>query len=191
MALIKETREVEAIDKLLALKVSGSFFFKKEMADYMNESTITEVQSRLEYLYNKAVVFNCGRAFNPQYHFNRLVDGDTQHPKVVLQLVMPRNTLVMAKVAGEIVLDLSFSQYGALCLELPVESPALKLARENNWKATDAELEALSKLIEAAKALQQLGSKSFPVSLDLGRDGVKLHAGYYNPADQVRAALAR
>lgn len=191
MSLIKESREIEAVDKLLALKVSGSFFFKQEMADYMDEEAFAELRERLDHLYNKAVVFNCGRAFNPKYHFNRMVDGDTQDPKVVLQLIMPGNTLMAAKVSGEIVLHVSFSKHGALTLSLPVESEALKLARQNNWKASDEELEALTKLIEAAKTLQELGSKSFPVKLDVGRTGVTVQTQYYNPADQVRAALAR
>lgn len=191
MSLITETRHIEAVDKLLALNVSGSFFFKKEMADYMTESDITELQARLGQLYNKALVMNCARAFNPKYRFHRVIDTDTQAPKVVLQLLMPGNALTPAQVAGEILLDMMFSKHGALMLSLPIEAAAVKLARENNWKASDEELEALTILIEAAKRLQQLGSKNFPVQLDVGREGVTVRTNYHNPVDQVRAVLAR
>lgn len=191
MSLIKGTREIEAVDTLLALTISGSFFFRKEMAEYMAESVVIDVQKRLEHLYNKAVVFNCGRPFNPKYHFNRVIGGDTQEPKVVLQLVMPGNTLVQAKVCGEIQLDLSFTSYGALVLSLPPESPAVALAREHNWSVSEAELEALDKLLMAAKTLQTLGSKHLPIEVACTKHGIKIHTGYHNPVDQVRAALAR
>jgi hypothetical protein len=186
-----ESQHLVEVDKLLKLSMSGSWFFKNQMQDYADESEIAEIAKRLDTLYDQGVKHNAGRSFNPKYQFHRVADMDTQTPKVYLQLLLPGNHFNAAKLVGEICLHLSLEDHGCIRLSLPLETAAQKLAREHHWKVSEAELEALTTLIEAAKALQDLGSKNLPVTLDVGRDGVKISTGYYNPVDQVRAALAR
>jgi hypothetical protein len=192
MPQIFEAKHLAAIDKLLTLTISGSWYLRLELKDYMVEAQIGELATRLEQIYEKGVkTQNSGRPFTPKYRFHRMVDADTHLPKIALQLMLPGNHFNQAEVAGEILLVVGFEAHGSLVLSLPVESPAAKLARENNWKATDAELEALTNLINAAQVLQALESKHFPVKVDLSREGVKIQTGYYNPMDQVRLALTR
>lgn len=179
-----------AIDKLLEKEISGTWFFRNEMEEFMDNETFDAVQKRLEYLYDKAVIANSGRAFNPKYRFHRVTGIDTQQPKVYLHLLMPGNHFHNAKLVGELILDLKFTEHGGLTMSLPPEAPAEALAREQRWSASEAELEAINKLIEAARALQALDSKRFDVKLSIGKDGIKINTGYSNPADKVRAVLA-
>jgi hypothetical protein len=180
-----------AIDKLLEKEISGTWFFRNEMEEYMDTDTFDTVQARMEYLYEKAVISNNGRPFNPKYRFHRVSGIDTQEPKVFLQLLLPGNHFNTAKVAGELILDLHFTERGGLTMALPPEAPAETLAREQKWSASEAELEALNKLIEAARALQALQSKRFRCEVSCEKDGIKINTGYSNPTDKIRAVLAR
>jgi hypothetical protein len=191
MPHINDAQAIAALDELLKKDISGSWFFKNQMEDYMDDATFAEVQKRLDYLYKKAVVLNNGRAFNPKYRFSRLVDADTHEPKVILLLTLPGNHFNEAKVVGELALNVVVGERGHISLTLPPEAPAKSLAREHSWNASEAELEALNRLIEAARDLQKLQSKHFPVEMLCQKDGIKIQTGYRNPVDQVRAALAR
>lgn len=186
-----EGKHVLTLDKLLKEATSGAWFFRNAMAEHMDEAALRELMKRLDVLYDRGVKQNAGRNYNPKYKFHRTADMDTQEPKLFLQLHLPGNHFNNAEVVGEICLHLDLLEHGCIRLSLPPETEAEKLAREHNWKVSEAELEALDVVIAAAKALQELGSKHLPVQLDLGRDGVKISTGYYNPVDQVRAALAR
>jgi hypothetical protein len=179
-----------AIDKLLEKDISGTWFFRNEMEEYMETETFDAVKKRLDDLYDQAVISNNGRAFNPKYRFHRVSGIDTQAPKVYLRLLMPGNHFNTAKLVGELILDLHFTEHVGLTITLPPEAPAEALAREQKWRASEAELDALNKLIEAARALQALDSKRFDVQFSVGKDGIKINTGYSNPTDNIRKLLA-
>lgn len=186
-----ETKHLAAIDKLLGQTISGSWFFRRELEEYMTETQVSDIFLHLDLLYEKGVVKNMGRPYNPKYKFHRTVGIDTHAPMLALQVLLPGNHAHQEELAGELLLNLEFAPHGAIRLSVTPETPAQKLARENKWKATTSELAALNKLIEAARELQAMGSKNFPIELKVGHAGVQINTRYYNPADQVRAALAK
>jgi hypothetical protein len=191
MPQLFEEKHLLTIDKLLDLQINGSWYFRREMEEFMDAAQIVDVCMRLEQIYEKGVVKNMGRPYNPKYKFHHTLGMDTQASKIVLQVILPSSPIHAPELAGELVLNMAFEPHGAIRLSVPAEAPAEKLARENGWKASPVELEALNTLIEAAHALQSLGSKHFLIELHVGRAGVQVLTRYYNPADQVRAALAK
>jgi hypothetical protein len=191
MPQLFEEKHLATIDKLLKLEVSGSWYLRREMEEYMSQTEVSDMFLHLDQIYEKGVIKNNGRPFNPKYKFHRTLGMDTQSPQVMVLVLLPGNSMHREETAGELLLNVELGAHGAIRLSVPPESMAQKLARENNWKATAAELEALNTLIEAARALKALGSKNFPIDLQVSKSGVKINTGYYNPADAVRAALAK
>jgi hypothetical protein len=184
MPHIFEEKHLATIDKLLKLDVSGSWYFR-------SEGQIADMFLHLDQIYEKGVTKNNGRPFNPKYRFHRTVGMDTQSPQVILQVLLPSSHVHTEELAGEIALNVELGAHGSIRMYVVPETTAERLAREGKWKASVAELNALNKLIDAARELEALKGKSFQVELHVGRAGVQVNSRYYNPADQVRAVLAK
>ncbi|WP_144106776.1 hypothetical protein [Paraburkholderia sp. BCC1886] len=178
-----------ALGKLLALSVTGSWFLRGELADYMAKDTVNEVVRRLDKLYERSLVLNGGKAFSPRYTFGCAVDPKTGHALVKIQIVLPGTHHHTGRVVSELSMQLNESADGAITLSLPDETPVAQKARECNWRTNAAEEAALNKLLDAAKELQALRSKRFAVDLHADKNGIRIRAAYRNPIDIVRAAL--
>lgn len=189
MAALQD-KHIASLDKILGREISGMFFLRGELQEFMDANEVTELIKRLDPLYELGKVKNHGRSYNPKYRAHRLVDADTVKPKVVFQVILPGNGVHKAEVVGELLLAVKLEEHGGVVLALSEETEAEKLARVNNWKAGEAELKALDALIEAARTLEKFGGRSFPVQLSVGSDGVQLSAKYADPMKAVRAVLA-
>lgn len=190
MATLQE-KHIRALDGILGLDMNGSFYVRNELeAVFMNNGDVTALLKRTEPLYEKGKLKNGGRPFSPRYKFNRLVDADTVAPKIVFQVILPGSHIHQVEVVGELLLDVLLGETGDVYFALPAESAAGKLARENNWKASEAEIQALDALITAAKALEKFGNRNFPVQISIGASGVQVSASYADPMQAVRLALA-
>jgi hypothetical protein len=185
-----QEKHIKTMDTILRREISGTFFLRNELQEFMLNDEITALLKRADQLYEAGKLKNNGRSYNPKYRLHRMVDADTAHPKVAFQVLLPGNSLNKAEVAGELLLSVQLADHGGVTFTLPPESEAQKLARENNWKASEAELQALDNLISAARELQKLGNRNFPVKVEVGSSGVKVGAHYHDPMKAVRLALA-
>jgi hypothetical protein len=185
-----QEKHIKTLDAILNKEISGIFFLRNELQDFMVNDDITQLVKRAEAIAEEGKVKNAGRTFNPKYKFSRLVDADTVKPKIVFQVSLPGNHFHNAEVIGEMQLTLNLHDYGAVTFSLPEESEAEKLARENKWKVSKEELEALDNVIKAARALQALGNHNFPVAVQIDSNGLSLNAHYNDPMRAVRLAMA-
>lgn len=189
MATLQE-QHIKTLDGILRREISGTFFLRNELQEFMGNEEITEFLKRIDSLYEAGVVKNKGRKFNPKYKFHRLVDADTVRPKIVFQVLIPGDHFHNAEVIGDVLLDVIRGEHGEVTFGLPEESEAVKMARENKWKVGKEELDALDALITAARNLQALGNRNFPVNVQVDSSGLSLNAFYNDPMRAVRVALA-
>jgi hypothetical protein len=190
MATLQE-RHIRALDKILGQEMKGTWYLRNELdAVYMNNDDITKLIAMVEPIYEKGRKLNGCRPYSPIYKFNRLVDAHTTLPKIVFQVLMPGSHIHQSVVVGEILLDVKLAEVGDVYFTLPEETPAVKLARENSWKASHEEIKALDALIAAAKELEKFGNRNFPVKVTVGVGGVQVIASYADPMKPVRAALS-
>jgi hypothetical protein len=189
MATLQE-QHIRTLDAILGREISGTFFLRNELQEFMGNEEITELLKRIDVLYERGVTKNHGRKFNPKYKFHRLVDADTVHPKIVFQVLIPGDHFHNAEVIGDVFLNVTRGEHGEVTFSLPEETEAEKLARENKWKVGKEELAALDAVITAARALQALGNRNFPVNVQVDSSGLSLSAFYNDPMKAVRMALA-
>lgn len=189
MAMLQE-KHIKTLDGILNREISGLFFLRNELQDFMLNDDITQLVKRAEAFYEEGRLKNAGRPFNPKYRFNRLIDADTVQPKIVFQVSIPGNHFNNAEVLGEVELCLNLGEHGSVTFSLPEESEAVKLARENKWKVGEEEMQALDALIAAARKLQALGNHNFPVAVQLDSNGLSVNAHYNDPMRAVRLVLA-
>ncbi len=190
MATLQE-RHIKALDQILGRIINGTWYLRNELDEtFMLNDNITKLIARTEPLYEKGRAKNGGRPYSAHYTFNRLVDAHTVQPKIVFQVILPGSHIQKAEVVGELLLDVNLGKSGDVYFTLPEEPPAVALARENNWKASEEEIKALDALIAAAKALEKFGNRNFPVSVSVGKEGVQVNVVYADPMKPVRLAIA-
>lgn len=188
MATLQE-QHIKTLDGILRREISGTFFLRNELQEFMGNEEITELLKRIDVLYEAGVVKNKGRKYNPKYKFHRLVDADTVHPKIVFQVLIPGDHFHNAEVIGDVLLNVIRGEHGEVFFSLPAETEAEKMARENKWKVGKEELEALDALIAAARKLQAMGNRSFPVAVSVDSNGLQVKTHYHDPARAARAVL--
>ncbi|WP_233875351.1 hypothetical protein [Paraburkholderia adhaesiva] len=170
---------------LLEKTVTGLWFLRNELAEYMDEENLSKLVRRVDAVYEEAVrMQNHARPFMPSFRFRQDEDDEGV---VYLRVLLPGMHFNQGQVAGEI--RMSAITIGARpTLSLVSDSGARALVREHRWKASEEEIQALDDLISSAMRLKSL-ARSFPVKIAFTDHGVEIGANYDDPAASVRAAL--
>ncbi|MGF6604718.1 hypothetical protein P3T23_009474 [Paraburkholderia sp. GAS448] len=178
------TRE-SPLPGLLEKTVSGLWFLKNELVEYMDDDGLRKLTGCIDEVYERAVVLqNHARPFTPSFRFRQDADdGSVVH----LLVLLPGQHFNQGTLVGEIRMNAAVVD-GRFRLSPAQESGAHALARQRRWKVSEEELQALDELISSARRLRSMG-RSFPVEIMFTDQGVEIDANYHDPAAPARAAL--
>ena len=138
---------------LLEKTVTGLWFLKNELAEYMDDENLSKLVRSIDEVYERAVVlYNHARPFTPSFRFRQ---DEDDRAGVHLLLLLPGQHFNQGTLVGVIRMNAAVVD-GRFRLSPAQESGAHALARQHRWKVSEEELQALDELISSAMRLKSL-----------------------------------